>query len=68
MCGIIGIVGVDKKNDELYQLMIGGSAEEDASRPFVVKISRKVCVLAMTRSSTTSSLRVVIPMRPFPQV
>ena len=29
--GNIGIVGVDKKNSELYQLMIGGSAEEDAS-------------------------------------
>jgi sulfite reductase (NADPH) hemoprotein beta-component len=29
--GNIGIVGVDKKNDELYQLMLGGSAEEDAS-------------------------------------
>lgn len=29
--GNIGIVGVDKKNSELYQLMLGGSAEEDAS-------------------------------------
>lgn len=29
--GNIGIVGVDKKNTELYQLMLGGSAEEDAS-------------------------------------
>jgi len=29
--GNIGIVGVDKKNNELYQLMLGGSAEEDAS-------------------------------------
>jgi len=29
--GNIGIVGVDKKNTELYQLMLGGSAKEDAS-------------------------------------
>ena len=29
--GNIGIVGVDKKNSELYQLMLGGSAKEDAS-------------------------------------
>ena len=29
--GNIGIVGVDKKNSELYQLMLGGSAEADAS-------------------------------------
>ena len=29
--GNIGIVGVDKKNSELYQLMLGGSSEEDAS-------------------------------------
>jgi sulfite reductase (NADPH) hemoprotein beta-component len=29
--GNIGIVGVDKKNNELYQLMLGGSAEDDAS-------------------------------------
>jgi len=29
--GNIGIVGVDKKNSELYQLMLGGSAEENAS-------------------------------------
>jgi len=29
--GNIGIVGVDKKNSELYQLMLGGNAEEDAS-------------------------------------
>ena len=29
--GNIGILGVDKKNTELYQLMLGGSAKEDAS-------------------------------------
>jgi sulfite reductase (NADPH) hemoprotein beta-component len=29
--GNIGIVGVDKKNSELYQLMLGGSAGEDAT-------------------------------------
>jgi sulfite reductase (NADPH) hemoprotein beta-component len=29
--GNIGIVGVDKKNSELYQLMLGGSAKKDAS-------------------------------------
>ena len=29
--GNIGILGVDKKNSELYQLMLGGSAKEDAS-------------------------------------
>jgi sulfite reductase (NADPH) hemoprotein beta-component len=29
--GNIGIVGVDKKNSELYQLMLGGSADEEAS-------------------------------------
>ncbi|MBW2696444.1 MAG: nitrite/sulfite reductase, partial [Deltaproteobacteria bacterium] len=29
--GHIGIVGVDKKNSELYQLMLGGSADENAS-------------------------------------
>jgi sulfite reductase (NADPH) hemoprotein beta-component len=29
--GNIGILGVDRKNSELYQLMLGGSAKEDAS-------------------------------------
>ena len=29
--GNIGILGVDKKNSELYQIMLGGSAKEDAS-------------------------------------
>jgi sulfite reductase (NADPH) hemoprotein beta-component len=29
--GHIGILGVDKKGEEFYQVMLGGSAEEDAS-------------------------------------
>ncbi len=49
--GNIGILGIDKKGEEFYQLMLGGSADDDASLGRVLgpAFSRDVIVGAVDR-------------------
>ena len=53
--GTIGILGIDKKGEEAYQLMIGGSADHDASLGKILgrAFSREEIVPAVERALQT---------------